>query len=133
MIRVVLVALAVVAIAALPALGDNYLLRLGTMFAMYAVLAQSWNVIGGFAGYPSFATAAFFGLGAYSGAILQSAGLPMPDRHPSGIATSRPGPTRRRRISAPPRDPWLSVDSQRREARAPRRPRRDQNPVLQGG
>src|SRR5690606_23277741 len=64
--------------AALPVLGDNYLLRLGTMFAMYAVLALSWNVIGGYAGYPSFATAAFFGLGAYTGAILQGAGTPMP-------------------------------------------------------
>lgn len=65
-------------IAALPLLGDNYLLRLGTMGAMYAVMALSWNIIGGFAGYPSFATAAFFGLGAYTGAILQSSGVPMP-------------------------------------------------------
>ncbi|UOM36837.1 branched-chain amino acid ABC transporter permease [Acuticoccus sp. I52.16.1] len=70
--------LAIVAVAALPALDDNYLLRLGTMGAMYAVLALSWNIIGGFAGYPSFATAAFFGLGAYTGAVLQGAGLPMP-------------------------------------------------------
>lgn len=65
-------------VAFLPLLGDNYLLRLGTMFAMYAVMAQSWNVIGGYAGYPSFATAAFFGLGAYAGAILQGNGVPMP-------------------------------------------------------
>jgi branched-chain amino acid transport system permease protein len=72
------VVLGIAVIAALPVLGDNYLLRLGTMFAMYAVLALSWNIIGGFAGYPSFASAAFFGLGAYSGAILQGAGLPMP-------------------------------------------------------
>ena len=33
---------------------------------MYAVMAQSWNFIGGLAGYPSFATAAFFGFGAYA-------------------------------------------------------------------
>jgi branched-chain amino acid transport system permease protein len=72
------VAAAIAAVAALPVLGDNYLLRLGTMFAMYAVLALSWNVIGGYAGYPSFATAAFFGLGAYAGAILQGSGVPMP-------------------------------------------------------
>jgi branched-chain amino acid transport system permease protein len=37
---------------------------------MYGVLAWSWNFIGGFAGYPSFATAAFFGFGAYTGALL---------------------------------------------------------------
>lgn len=77
MSRVLPVVLALALVAALPLLGDNYLLRLGTMGAMYAVLALSWNVIGGFAGYPSFATAAFFGLGAYSGALMQSAGLPM--------------------------------------------------------
>ena len=37
----------------------------------------SWNVIGGLAGYPSFATAAFFGLGSYVGALAQKAGVPM--------------------------------------------------------
>lgn len=76
--QALLVAAGVAVLAAAPLLGDNYLLRLGTMFAMYAVLALSWNIIGGFAGYPSFATAAFFGLGAYAGALLQGAGLPMP-------------------------------------------------------
>lgn len=65
-------------IAALPVVADSYVLRLGTIFAMYAALALSWNIIGGFAGYPSFATAAFFGLGAYAGAILQQHGVPMP-------------------------------------------------------
>jgi branched-chain amino acid transport system permease protein len=78
MTRIMIVVVALLALAALPLLGDNYLLRLGTMFAMYAVLAQSWNIIGGYAGYPSFATAAFFGLGAYAGAILQGSGVPMP-------------------------------------------------------
>jgi branched-chain amino acid transport system permease protein len=63
--------------AALPLLGDNYILRLATMLAMYVVLAQSWNFIGGLAGYPSFATAAFFGLGAYTSAVLQGGGVPM--------------------------------------------------------
>jgi branched-chain amino acid transport system permease protein len=61
--------------AALPLTGDNYLLRLATITFMYAVLAQSWNFIGGLAGYPSFATAAFFGLGAYTSAILQVNGM----------------------------------------------------------
>ncbi|WP_034491538.1 branched-chain amino acid ABC transporter permease [Afifella pfennigii] len=78
MTRVLPVVLVIALVAALPLLGDNYLLRLGTMGAMYAVMALSWNVIGGFAGYPSFATAAFFGLGAYTGAILQGAGVYMP-------------------------------------------------------
>ncbi len=51
-----------------------YLLRLSTIVLMYIVLAMSWNFIGGMAGYPSFGTAAFFGLGAYTGAVVQTSG-----------------------------------------------------------
>lgn len=54
---------------------DNYVLRLATTMGMYAALAWSWNLVGGFTGYPSFATAAFFGLGAYAAGIAQSHGL----------------------------------------------------------
>jgi branched-chain amino acid transport system permease protein len=61
----------------LPALADNYLLRLATTMLMYSALALGWNFVGGLAGYPSFATAAFFGLGAYTGAVLQARGFPM--------------------------------------------------------
>jgi branched-chain amino acid transport system permease protein len=63
--------------AALMAFGDNYLLRLGTTVAMYVVLAAAWNIVGGFAGYPSFATAAFFGLGAYASGIALSKSIPL--------------------------------------------------------
>lgn len=65
---------AVLLLAAAPWLGGAYALRLGTFACMYAVMAVSWNVIGGLAGYPSFATAAFFGLGAYAGGVLLSKG-----------------------------------------------------------
>jgi branched-chain amino acid transport system permease protein len=37
---------------------------------LYVVLAVSWNFIGGYAGYLSFGHVAFFGIGAYSTAIL---------------------------------------------------------------
>jgi branched-chain amino acid transport system permease protein len=56
---------------------NNYLLQAGTTLAMSAALCLAWNVVGGFMGYPSFATAAFFGLGAYVGGILQNAGAPL--------------------------------------------------------
>lgn len=56
---------------------DTYILRLATLFCMYAVLAMSWNFIGGLVGYPSFATAAFFGVGAYASAISQAHDFPM--------------------------------------------------------
>jgi branched-chain amino acid transport system permease protein len=68
--------------------GGNYVLRLATIFAMYATLALSWNIIGGLAGYPSFATAAFFGLGTYASAILQSSGMPMLLAWPLGGLTA---------------------------------------------
>src|SRR5690606_31084859 len=65
-----LIAVALLALA-LPFGADNYVLRLTTTMLMYSALAVAWNVIGGFAGYPSFATAAFFGLGAYAAGVLQ--------------------------------------------------------------
>ncbi|MBY6058778.1 branched-chain amino acid ABC transporter permease [Leisingera daeponensis] len=47
------------------------------MIAMFSTLALSWNIIGGFAGYPSLATAAFVGLGSYVGTLSQINGVPM--------------------------------------------------------
>ncbi|MCS0493660.1 branched-chain amino acid ABC transporter permease [Ancylobacter sp. MQZ15Z-1] len=60
-----------------PLYADNYILRTAATVAMYGALATSWNFIGGFTGYPSFSTAAFFGLGAYVGTICQRNGIPM--------------------------------------------------------
>jgi branched-chain amino acid transport system permease protein len=74
LIGIVLLALA----GAFPFFGEAYSLRLGTTVLMYGVLAMSWNFIGGMAGYPSFAVAAFFGLGAYCGAVAQKYGVPAP-------------------------------------------------------
>jgi branched-chain amino acid transport system permease protein len=59
------------------ALGPKYLFleseqrTLASVF-MFVVLAQGWNLIGGFAGYPSFGNAVFFGLGGYTTAVLMS-------------------------------------------------------------
>src|SRR4051794_6034107 len=73
------IALATIAVllALLPLSGNNYFLRLATTVCMYAVMAQSWNFIGGLAGYPSFATAAFFRVGAYASGIMQNQGAPI--------------------------------------------------------
>lgn len=72
------IAATIAASLALAALGGPYSLRLGMTLAMDVTLATSWNLIGGMAGYPSFATAAFFGVGAYAGALAQGAGAPLP-------------------------------------------------------
>ena len=75
---IAVVVFGLVALAPLaPFAGEAYWLRLGTTMLMYGVLAMSWNFIGGMAGYPSFASAAFFGLGAYAGAVAQKFGAPM--------------------------------------------------------
>ena len=66
------IAVGTVALAVMPFQASNYVLRLATTAFMYVALASSWNMVGGFIGYPSFATAAFFGLGAYAGGILRS-------------------------------------------------------------
>jgi branched-chain amino acid transport system permease protein len=77
-----------VAIALLPLIGNNYVIRLATIMTMYAGLALSWNFIGGMAGYPSFATAAFFGLGAYTSGILQGLGAPVVLAWPAAAAAA---------------------------------------------
>ena len=78
MTRVNLALLILIAcVASLPLFGGAYALRIGTIACMYAIFALSWNIVGGFAGYPSFATAAFFGFGAYATAILLNKGVPL--------------------------------------------------------
>jgi branched-chain amino acid transport system permease protein len=75
--RAALILLVAGAVIAFGFSANNYLLQAGTTLAMSAVLCFAWNVVGGFMGYPSFATAAFFGLGAYIGGLLQNAGVPL--------------------------------------------------------
>jgi branched-chain amino acid transport system permease protein len=71
-------ALGLVALAALvPAMGaSDYQITFLLQLLMMIALAQSWNLISGMTGYVSFGHAAFFGVGAYAGALLLQAGLP---------------------------------------------------------
>jgi branched-chain amino acid transport system permease protein len=62
-------------IALVPLTGDQASLSLWTFVTMYIVLAQSWNYIGGYTGYPAFGNVAFFGIGAYTVAIILEHGL----------------------------------------------------------
>ncbi len=48
------------------------LIRTVTTVIMVAALAQAWNLIGGYTGYPAFGNVAFFGLGGYATAILMT-------------------------------------------------------------
>ncbi len=67
----VIIILAFLAIAAvLPFLVDSYWQRVLVFTFVNIALASSWNIIGGVAGYPSFGHGVFFGVGAYTSAIL---------------------------------------------------------------
>jgi branched-chain amino acid transport system permease protein len=64
-----LVALAV--LLALPLVASPFALRVLQTFFFGAALAMAWNILGGFAGYWSFGSAAFLGLGAFAAALFQ--------------------------------------------------------------
>jgi branched-chain amino acid transport system permease protein len=51
-------------------LKNEYYFFAGYTVLMFVVLATAWNILGGYAGYVNFGTPAFFGLGAYSAAVL---------------------------------------------------------------
>ena len=65
----ILVLLALVALAALPWYGSDVLIQFGISTLLLAVLAQGWNIIGGYTGYASFGNSVFYGLGSYGVAI----------------------------------------------------------------
>jgi branched-chain amino acid transport system permease protein len=59
-------------VALIPLIADPYWTRLLVFMFINIGLASSWNIIGGITGYPSFGHGVFFGVGAYTCAILIS-------------------------------------------------------------
>src|SRR3546814_12080999 len=68
--NLILLIIIVVLLATLPMFLGPYWLRIATGAVMWAGLACSWNIIGGYAGYIDFGHSAFFGIGAYATAIF---------------------------------------------------------------
>jgi branched-chain amino acid transport system permease protein len=68
-LKLVLAALVVAVLATVPWWGSAVLVQFGINALILATLAQSWNIIGGYTGYPSFGNSVFYGLGAYGVAI----------------------------------------------------------------
>lgn len=57
-------------LASLPSFNlAHWVLNVAVFTLMYAVMATAWNLVGGFAGYPSLGHAAFFGIGAYASGL----------------------------------------------------------------
>ncbi|QUH03703.1 branched-chain amino acid ABC transporter permease [Saccharopolyspora erythraea] len=65
-----LLALAALVIAFPSLAPDPFILSVGVVITSYAVLATSWNFVGGFTGYISLGHAAYSGLGAYATGLL---------------------------------------------------------------
>ncbi len=70
--RWIAAAIGVAALAAVPFVGSATIVQFGINALLVAALAQAWNILGGYAGYPSFGNSAFYGLGTYGTAIAMS-------------------------------------------------------------
>ncbi|MBS0301932.1 MAG: branched-chain amino acid ABC transporter permease [Proteobacteria bacterium] len=62
-------AIALAVLASLPWWGADVTVQFAINALLLAVLAQGWNIIGGYTGYASFGNSVFYGLGSYGVAI----------------------------------------------------------------
>lgn len=70
--RIALFAAVVAALASVPLWGSAYVWSFASLTLMWVGLTLSWNLISGYTGYVSLGHTAFFGMGAYVGALLFS-------------------------------------------------------------
>ena len=77
--KLALAGIGIALLASVPWWGSAVLVQFGINVLILATLAQSWNIIGGYTGYPSFGNSVFYGLGGYGVAIaMVQYGLPFP-------------------------------------------------------
>ncbi|MEW6261478.1 MAG: branched-chain amino acid ABC transporter permease [Thermodesulfobacteriota bacterium] len=60
----------IIGLIAAPGFLPRYLLHSMILVCNFVVMASSWNLLGGYVGLTSFGQAAFYGLGAYTAAVL---------------------------------------------------------------
>ena len=74
------------------------------------IMATGWNILAGYTGYISLGHAAFFGIGAYSLALLSCQGW-----YITGLRAVLPAPAGRadRRRAAPSRSAWIALRTRR--------------------
>ncbi|MGZ5088122.1 MAG: branched-chain amino acid ABC transporter permease [Usitatibacter sp.] len=66
-------ALALVLVAASTLVTNDYYFSAAYTVLQFVILATAWNILGGYAGYVNFGSAAFFAVGAYSSVFLYKA------------------------------------------------------------
>ncbi len=71
-------AVLLVGLLILPKFQSQYDLLTYTRFLVLALMAQGWNLIGGYTGYAAFGNVGFFGLGAYTTGLLMLSKLQVP-------------------------------------------------------
>ena len=72
-----LIIIGLLVIIAVPFLVTGFWVRLITSIFMFALLASALNIIAGYTGYAAFGNMIFFGIGAYTAAVLMSkTGMP---------------------------------------------------------
>ena len=77
--KLALAGVGIALLATVPWWGSAVVVQFGINALILATLAQSWNIIGGYTGYPSFGNSVFYGLGGYGVAIaMVQYGLPFP-------------------------------------------------------
>ncbi|HEY6999023.1 MAG TPA: branched-chain amino acid ABC transporter permease [Phototrophicaceae bacterium] len=85
--KLALAGVGIALLATVPWWGSAVLVQFGINALILATLAQSWNIIGGYTGYPSFGNSVFYGLGGYGVAIaMVQYGLPFPAGLAIGIS-----------------------------------------------
>lgn len=77
--NIVLLVFGFIAITATPFLVSGFWVRLITSIFMFAALASALNIIAGYTGYAAFGNMIFFGMGAYTVAVLMNkTNMPFP-------------------------------------------------------
>lgn len=75
-IGIFLIGLTLILVIALPFYAGHYIVSLVIVALLYAYLAQSWNIVGGYGGQFSLMEAVYFGVGGYTATMLsQKLGL----------------------------------------------------------
>jgi branched-chain amino acid transport system permease protein len=101
-----LLALLGAAACTVPMFGTEYAVSFTIQLMIFMILAYSWNLIGGYAGYTHFGQICFFGVGGYVAALLiQDAGVKwyfaVPIAAVAGIALALPLGTAMLRLKGP--------------------------------
>ena len=68
--RYYLLLILLIMVILLPPMLTPFQVHVLVLVCLYAILAEAWNIIGGYAGQGSFLNAAFFGIAAYTSSLL---------------------------------------------------------------